>query len=317
MAKKSIPAINESELDTEKPIPRHRVWIREHMFAVCIGAAILLIIAIFFGIRIYKNASHPLTKFMAASAKNFNSSFTFEAEAIQNGKPVMKYTGAYKADASKQNVKAIYEADYGSYTYTGAVFAEGDTHVSGSCYDKQWHVHDCTDRVLNFFDFNTDFKAGRFDGASFLRFTDMTSSYSADELNNFMKVVKSRMDGGSPLAKVDVTTGNGYKTYQYDISLKEFFDLVREKGASIFFSAIDYDAFCALYAANEETVEKAECRFVFTIDSAGWLTDMQLSVKTGDEEFAVECQFSDFGSAEVEIPEAFFDAADAQLDNEN
>ena len=302
MAKKSIPAINESELDTEKPIPRHRVWIREHMFAVCIGAAILLIIAIFFGIRIYKNASHPLTKFMAASAKNFNSSFTFEAEAIQNGESVMKYTGAYEADASKQNVKAIYEADYGSYTYTGAVFAEGDTHVSGSCYDKKWHVHDCT---------------GRFDGASFLRFTDMTSSYSADELNSFMKVFKSRMDGGSPLAKVEVTTGNGYKTYQYDISLKEFFDLVREKGASIFFSAIDYDAFCALYAANEETVNKAECRFVFTIDSAGWLTDMQLSVKTGDEELAVKCQFSDFGSAEVEIPEAFFDAADAQLDNEN
>ena len=307
MANKMIPAINENELDLEPPVSPRKQWIKEHLTLIYVGAAAILIIAIFFGIRWYNNANHPITKFMAASAKNFNSSFTFELEASENGKTVMTYSGSYEADPGKQNLKAVYNADYGDYTYTGCVYSEDGLRASGSLYDGKWRVRDCTEKVLNFFDFNTDYRAGHFDGASFLRFTDLTSSYSADELNSFMKLFKTRMDGNSPLASLEVTSDDGEKTYTFAIDVGEFFDLVRDKGASIFFSAIDYDAFCALYELNEKSVGRSECTFSYTIDSAGWLTAMDLSVTAGGDSFALSCRFDDFGKTEVEIPTKFYE----------
>lgn len=311
MAKKNIPAINESELDVEKPVSPVRLWIKDHMTAVYIGAAVLLIIAIFFGIRIYNNKNHPITKLMSASAKDFNSSFSFEVEAELNGKPMMKYTGAYEADPGKQNVKVLYEADYGDYQYTGVVYSEGETRLSGSLYDGKWRVRDCSEKVLNFFDFNTDYKAGSFDGASFLRFTGLTSRFSADELNSFMKLFKSRMDGKSELASLEIESDGSDRIYTYDISLSEFFDLVRDKGASMFFSAIDYDSFCALYEANENTVKASRCRFSYTINSGGWMSAMSLTWTVGGEEYSIHCTMDDFGTAKVEIPKEFTQAATA------
>lgn len=309
MARKQIPAMSEFELEDEKPISMRRLWLKEHKTAIYIGAAILLIVAVFFGIRIYNNAAHPITKFMRASAKNFNSSFSFKLEAHKDGKTVMQYNGVYSMDPSKMDINALYDADYGKYTYKGVVYTEGDTYVNGNQYDGEWRLHDCTEKALNFFDFNTDYRKGSFDGASFLRFTELTSQYSANELNSFMKLFKSRMDGNSPLSKVEITSKGKSKTYSYDINMKEFFDLVRDKGASIFFSAIDYDAFCALYQLNEKSVSKAACRFTYTIDGAGWLADFSLTLSVGGEEYAVTCTMDDFGTAKVEIPDEISEAA--------
>ncbi len=308
MSKKSIPAISEAELDDEKTISMRRMWLKEHRTAIYIGVAILLIIAVFFGIRYYNNVTHPLTRFVKASAKDFNSSFTFALEAQKDGKAVMKYKGAYTADPSKQDLQVIYDADYGEYTYTGAVYAVGDTYISGNLYDGKWRVRDCTDKVLNFFDFNTDYRKGSFDGASFLRFTELTSQYTAGELNRFMELFKNRMDGKNPLASLEITSTGDVKTYSYQIDTTEFFDLVRDKGASIFFSAIDYDAFCALYKLNEKSVAQSECTFSYSINGAGWMTNLRVSLTVGGEVYAVECTMDDFGKAEVEIPEEFFDA---------
>lgn len=312
MARKSIPAINESELETEKPISPRRQWIKDHMVVVYFGAAILLIIAVFFGIRAYLTSNHPIAKFMAASSKNFNSSFRFDVEAIENNNTVMHYQGTYTADPSKQNVKVLYDADYGSYSYMGAVYSEGETRVSGNLYNGKWRVRDCSEKVLNFFDFNTDYRAGRFDGASFLRFTGLTSSYSADELNNFMKLFKSRMNGDSELAKAEVTSSGDERVYTFDIDLQEFFDLVRDKGAPMFFSALDYDAFCLLYEKNEDTIRRADCTFSYTINNAGWMTAMSVSLTTGGEEYAVRCTMDDFGETEVNLPSAFMEAIETE-----
>lgn len=312
MPKKTIPAINESELDYEKPVSPVKLWIKNHMLAVYIGAAVLLIVAIFFGIRIYNDKNHPVTKLMSASAKDFNSSFSFELEADLNGKPMMKYSGTYEADPAKQNVKALYDADYGDYQYTGAVYAQGETRCSGSLYNGKWRVRDCSEKVLNFFDFNTDYKAGRFDAASFLRFTGLTSQYSADELNRFMKLFKSRMNGSSELAELSVTAEDGSRVYTYDLSLSAFFELVRDKGASIFFSAIDYDAFCKLYEMNEASVKSSECRFSYTINSGGWMSAAALSWTVDGDEYSISCTMDDFGEAKVAIPDGFMEAVNAQ-----
>lgn len=312
MAKKTIPAINESELETEKPISPRRQWIKDHMVVIYFGAAILLIIAVFFGIRAYQNANHPIAKFMAASSKDFNSSFRFDVEAIENGNTVMHYQGAYVADPSKQNLKALYDADYGSYSYMGAVYSEGETRVSGNLYNGKWRVRDCSEKVLNFFDFNTDYRASHFDGASFLRFTGLTSRYSADELNSFMKLFKSRMNGKSELAEAEVASSSDSKVYTFDIDLQEFFDLVRDKGASIFFSAIDYDAFCSLYEMNEDAIRRADCTFSYSINNAGWITEMRLSLTVNGEEYAIKCTMDDFGETEVNLPSAFMEAIETE-----
>ncbi len=312
MARKSIPAINESELETDQPVFSLRDWIKDHLIVIYFGAAILLIIAIFVGISAYQNANHPIAKFMSASSKNFNSSFRFDLEMIENGNTQMRYKGTYSANPSKQNVKALYDADYGSYSYMGAVYSEGETRVNGNLYNGKWRLRDCTEKVLNFFDFNTKYKAGHFDGASFLRFTDLTSRYSADELNTFMKLIKSRMAGDSDLATAKITSSGDSKTYTFEINLREFFDLVRDKGASVFFSSLDYDAFCSMYKQNESTVRQADCIFTYTINNAGWMTEMSLSVTVGDEEYTVKCTMDDFGEAAVNFPSTFMDALEAE-----
>ncbi len=308
MAIKQPKAVQEPKRDEEKPISVQRMWLREHKRVLYVLGALLLIAAIFFGIRYYQNITHPLTRFMKASSKNFNSSFSFALEARRNEEPVMRYTGSYAADPEHQNLRAVYDADYVSYTYKGVVYAENETRLSGSLYDGEWRVRDCTDKLLNFFDFNTDYRKGGFDGASFLRFTDLTTRYSAKELDAFMKLFKIRMDGNSPLAKLSITDQNGAKTYSFAISTEEFFNLVRDKGASIFFSAIDYDAFCALYGANEKTVRNSDCTLSYTINSSGWMSELELSLTVDGDRYAVRCTMDDFGSAEPEIPADFFKA---------
>lgn len=309
MARKQIPAMNEFELEREdeRPISWRRMWLRDHMKAIYIGAAVLLIVAVFFGIRIYNNATHPLTKFMSASSKNFNASFHFDLEAQKDGKTVMKYDGNYRADASKLDISVLYDADYGKYTYQGVVYTDGE-YFGGNCYDGKWRIRNCSEKALNFFDFNTDYKKGSFDGASFLRFTDLTDRYSADELDSFMKLFKSRMDGNSTLAKVTIAESGDQKTYTYDVDMGDFFDLVRDKGASIFFSALDYDAFCAMYKLDEKSVDNASCQFTFTINGGGWLKEFSLTFSVGGEDYAVACTMDDFGTAEVLIPKEVYDA---------
>lgn len=307
MAKNKKPAVPEAISGPRRPVSLPKLWLRSHLYLIYILAAIVIFVGVFIGIRIYNNANHPLTRFMSASAKDFNSSFTFDLQAEENGETIMAFKGAYQADPDKQELHAVYDADYGDYTYTGAVYSEDNTRVSGSLYKDQWRLQDCSEKVLNFFDFNTDYRSGSFDSASFLRFTDLTSQFNAEELGDFMKTFKNRMDGNDPLAAVTTETADdGSKTYTYDIDVSEFFDMVRDKGASIFFSAINYDSFCALYELNQKTVNNSALTFTYTVNGDGWLTGFDVTLAIGDSEYAVHCTMDDFGTAEVVIPEEFF-----------
>ena len=76
----------------------------------------------------------------------------------------------------------------------------------------------------------------------------------------------------------------------------------------MFFSSIDYDSFCALYLSNDPSVKQSGCSFTYTINSGGWLEDVRFSIETGGEVYYVHCAMDDFGAAEVDIPEEFFEA---------
>ena len=309
VAKRTVPSISAFELEDEKPVSMRRLWLRDHKTALIIIGVILVIVAVFFGIRWYNDFSNPITKFMSASAKNFNSSFSFDVSVKTDDKPVMQYSGDYQADPNKQNLLSTYDADYGSYRYSGVVYSVGEDRVRASLYKDTWHFRDVTDKVLNFFDFNTDYRAGSFDGASFLRFTDLTSRFTAGEVNDFMKLLKSRLSGSSELAKLDIHSSDNGKTYTYDINTGAFFELVRDKGASIFFSALDYDAFVALYEMNRSTAAYSDLIFSFTVDGSGSLSALSLSLSDDDASYAIECTMTDVGKTEVEIPAEFLTAA--------
>lgn len=308
MAKKTTPETNVPSERINTPRTFIKMWLKDHLYIFYIILGLLLICGIFFGVRYFKNASHPITRFMNASSKDFSSSFSFELEAQKNGETVMEYSGSYAADPSKQNLKAVYDADYGDYTFTGAVYSEGNTRINGNYYDGKWRVRDCSDKVINFFDFHTDYQKGQFDAASFLRFTELTFQFSPDELVKFMQLFKTRMDGNSPLAKLDITSEGSDKTYTFNIDMGEFFDMVRENGASVFYSVIEYDTFCALYEANEDIAGKADAVFRYTINGSGYLTDLYLSLEANGDEFSLHCTMDDFGSADPEIPQEFFEA---------
>ena len=81
---------------------------------------------------------------------------------------------------------------------------------------------------------------------------------------------------------------------------------------SIFFSSIDYDAFCTLYEKNTASVKNSDCTFRFTVNSSGYLSELDFTLTVGEEEYAVHCTMDDFGEAEADIPKAFFEAENAE-----
>jgi len=291
-----------------KPMSLPQMWIRDHMTAFIIFCSAIVIAGIFFGIRYYHNANHPLTKLMKASAKDFNTSFSFHIEARKNGEAIMIYDGVYKGEPSKQKVQAIYDADYGSYTYTGAVYAQGDTRIRGSLYDGKWRIRRCSSKIADFFDFCASARRGKFNSSAFLSFAELSADYSGEELDKFGKTFKQRMASGSELASLEITSDSGGKTYAYEIDLEEFFDLVREKGASVFYNVTDYNDFCDLYDLNEQNIGESGCTLRYTISKSGYLTDFYFAMTAGGDSYELICEMDDFGSAEVDIPDEFFDA---------
>ena len=124
-----------------------------------------------------------------------------------------------------------------------------------------------------------------------------------------MKLFKEQMGGNTDLAALEITSDDSGKTYTYTVSTAEFFDMVRDKGASIFFSSIEYDAFCHLYEHNESVVSDSDCTLSYTINSAGYMTALELSLTAGGEEFAVRTGMTDCGSTKVDVPLEFIEAA--------
>lgn len=301
--------VSESEAVETALANRRREWLKMHRNYIFAGIGIVFVALIVFGIYLYFQSTNPMSRFNAALAKDFSSSFHYDIHVTENDKSVMHYDGAISIDRSKHDLQSLYEADYNSYTYTGAVYAHGKDKVKGSYYDKKWVIRDCADSVQDFFDFDKDFRAGKFNTGAFLRFTKLTSDYSTEELNKTIGVLKQRLSTNSPIATIKTQNIEGGKRYDYTINLYELFSKIKEDGAPVFYRATDYDKFVALFDANKTILEKASCTASFEIDSAGYLTNFNITVTAEGQSFGLSCTMSDFSTAEVEIPESFFKAA--------
>ena len=302
----------EIEIIEQEMRQRRKSWLRSHMTAIYIVAGILIAVLVFFGIKWYNDSHSPINRLISASGKNLGSSFSFHVTAQKNAEVVMSYDGAVKIDPSDKTIYAAYDAAYSSYSYQNILYSSGKRYYKGNLYQNQWVVSECTERAQEFFDFYTDYRHGDFDGGSFLRFTGLNSVFSSTELESFLDTVKSRLSTDSAIAKITTLRADGYTSYHYDIDLKELLDLIRNRGASIFYTSPDYNRFVARLDANAENIDKALCTLDFTITSSGYLSDLKLCIQTQENTYTVHAEMDHFGEAEPKIPDEFFEAARLQ-----
>ncbi len=303
--------LSDREIAEEKRRLFRQAWFIEHRTHLFIGIGIVLIALTFLFIRLYQKSTNPVNRFMSASAKTFESSFSFDLTVGEDGEDIMHYTGALTLERAHHGMSALYDAQYTDYGYTAATLATGTSAVSGNYYDEKWRLHSCTDAVHNFYDFDTDFRGGRFDAGAFLRFTGLTSDYSATELERFFNSLRDYMASDSTIASVTRDSVDGGTEYTFDISLEGLFRLIESDGASVFYRSSDYDAFKQKLAANESLIHAAVCKLNFLVDNKGCLSAITLTLGIGEKNYSFNCIFSEIGSADVELPEGFTEAVAA------
>lgn len=301
--------VKEMEIIEEALAIRRRDWIKTHLSYIYAGVGVIVVALIVFGIYMYFQSTNPMSRFISSLSKDFSTSFHYDVKITENEKPMMSFTGDIAVDRSKHKIESLYEADYNSYTYTGAVYAQNKSAAKGSFYNNKWTTHDCTDNAQDFFDFDKAFRAGGFDGGAFLRFTGLTSDYSTRELNHAVGVLKQRLSTNSPIATIKAEKAEDGTRYRYIINLYELFSMIKKDGASVFYRATDYDKFVALFDANKTVLENADCTASFVVDSAGYMTSFEMTVMTEGQSYGLTCEMSDFSTAKVEVPESFLKAA--------
>lgn len=288
---------------------RRRDWIKSNRTYLFAGVGIVVVILIVLLISMLFRNSNPMSRFCSSLSNNFNSSFQFNIRMTEDEIPVMSYEGSVDVDRSKHTAQADYRADYESYQYTGTVYADRYTAKKGTYYDNKWLVRDCLDNAQDFFDFDRDFRSGNFDAGSFLRFTGLTSEFSTRELDAFVDTLMKRLSTDSAIATIKTEKTDGNSIYHYDISIQALFDMIKQDGASVFYRASDYDVFCETYELNKAVISNAKCTLDFTVNGSGNMTLLEVKVAANGKSYGLTCYMSEFGEAQVEVPQGFLKAA--------
>lgn len=303
----------ERDIIREERAMFRRMWIRDHLPHIFIAVGIILVLLVFLVVRNYQDFNNPISKLMGAAAKDFDSSFAFEMVVSEDGAPVMTYSGTADPDRSSQHISLLYQAKYTDYEFTAATLADEKRSVSGNMVDGKWRVKDCTSKVQDFFDFDTDFKKGKIDTGAFLRFADKTSDYSAGELSEFIEKMSKRIYSDKSLATVTTSKTDDGTVYKIELNAKNLLEMIVNDGASVFYRSSDYINFRSRFTANEQYLEGASCVIDFTVKD-GYLTEFNISASAEERVFSVGISFSDFGTATVEIPEDFIAEADKMIE---
>ena len=305
----------EIELIAEEMREQRRSWVRSNITFIYIAAGVLVALLVFLLIRVYNNNTNPISRFISSSGKNLGSSYTFEVTAEKNGETQMSFSGAMKTNTGSQGVDIEYTADYSNYSYQNVVYTNGAVSYKGNYYDGQWTITDCSEKVQEFFDFYNDYKNGKFDGGSFLRFSGLNNRIYSIELNKFMDTIRSRLATDSSIAAITSTKSGKDTMYHYDINLEGLLKLIRERGAPVFYTLPDYNRFLNKLEANVERIQRSKCSIDFTVNSAGNMTDFVLLIDTATDEYKIICKFDNFGRTEPEIPEEFLDTIGVRTGN--
>ena len=161
----SEPRAVRKEIDIieEALAERRRDWIKTHMIYLYAVIGVVIVGISFLFIQLYNGNTNPISRFISATSKNFGTSFRYDVTLSENGESVMHYDGTASIHRSQHSLEAVYDAEYTDYSYRAVVKADNSSSVKGVYYKNKWTAHDCTEKVLDFFDFDTDFRAGNFD----------------------------------------------------------------------------------------------------------------------------------------------------------
>ena len=296
--------------DIQATIARERKeWFMRNRMIIMMIAGILAVALIFVGIKIYNDSHNPMSRFVRASAKNLGTSFSFNIVAEKNGDLMLHYTGSAQFDTDRQRVAVIYDADCVEYQYRNVIYTDDQTTYKGNYYNGQWTLSDCTEKVQNYFDFYKDYRSGRFDGGAFLRFFELNAAYSAQETEQFVKLVTDRMSTDSSIATFTTASDEKGTTYRYEVEPEALCDLIINQGASVFFRSSDYNLFVKKADANRARLAASDCRLSFTISPSGYLSILEVEIITPDGSYTVKCLMGNFGSNKPDISDDFYEAA--------
>lgn len=308
--------MTEREFIREQMRLSRREWLARHRTVIYVVIGVVFALLIFFGIRLYNSYNNPVTWLTQACVKDFGTSFDFNVTLSEDGEPSMKYAGSADFDRTARTVKALYDADYGSYSYKGALDAERDHAVKGSLYKDKWLVRDCTDQVMDFFSLDKSLNNGKLDTGALLRFLSLTSEFSSDEIERFSKQLSGLLSSNSTLSTVTASSEDGGTRYEFEIHTDELFRIIAEDGAPLFYHSSDYTAFKERYEVNKRELEGKTFKLHYIINSKGYLTEFGIEIEADDVVYKLDCDMSGFGEAEVELPAEFLEAAEALTGSE-
>ena len=286
-----------------------KIWIRKHKVRIYAALGIVIVALIILFIRFYYEGTNPMSRFNSSLAKDFGTSFDFTVDMSKNDEDVMSYKGSASFDRSKRRIEALYDATYTGYFYKSALYTDSAKSMRGSYFNGKWTVSDVSEKVMNYFDFDTDYRSGGFDAGALLRFTELTTVYSSIQLDKSVKLLRERLSTNSSIATITSHSTDDGTTYDYDIDLSAVMKMICDEGAPLFYRSTDYDVFKARYLANLDNIRDSEMTMSFTVDNRGYMSALEMSITTGSDEYRLSCKMSNFGESTVEIPDEFFKTA--------
>ncbi len=306
--KKPLPKIVRMyEPEEESNIERYK------SFPVFVGIGALVVFIIVFAIIYFNSSNNVLKSFVDASSKNFDcSSFSYNVSTKLNGVSQMEYEGDIEFDLNGQILKSVYSADYTEYTYDTVVHCESTQSYRGNYYDGKWIVDSYSDKALDFFDFYRDYRKHEFDAGAALRFTGLNSTFSAQgfdaSFDDIVNELTKPKNIDSVLCVQTVTSDKG-TTVTMTPQLEQVFDIIVDEIGSAYLSANEYTQFLQTVENSRDNLHSAEAVISYTITADGYLSDILVNYTIGNDTYEINIEMSDFGVAQVDVPDSFYEAA--------
>ncbi len=282
-------------------------------FPVFVGAALLLVVLIIVFMFVVNHNNNAFVMLNKASVRAFDSgSFHYSVDAGINGTSYMQYEGDMEFDLNAQVMNSNYHAVYENYEYDSVVYSKGANAYRGNLYKGKWSVDDYSDKMLDFFDFYRDYRKGDFDAGAAVRFTDSNDVFNAQQLKESVNDIFSQLSSTRNMNTVmgqEIKALDGETTVIFTPQLKEVFDLVVSEIGSAFSGADAYAAFKESVENSEEKLSLAQMTMSYTISREGYLTDFSLNYTVDNNTYFIIAKLSEFGEAEVVIPQDFLTAA--------
>ena len=287
-------------------------------FPVFVGAAVALVVLVFAIIFLVNTASSSLEKFNKAVVKNFESdSFDYHISAGIDDKTLMDYEGSLVFELDTQTFESVYHATYENYEYDSVTYAHGADAFSGSYYGGKWSVENFTNKALDFFSFYRNYEKGKFDAGSAVRFTGLNNTFDAVQLQYSIENMIKELSGSYAQKHIlcqSVETDENGTTITFEPKNDEVADIVLNNISSAFTSAKEFEKFKEVIEGSTDNLSKSQTVISFTISRDKYLTDIHLAHTVNGKCYKIDVKMSNFGSAEVEIPDSFMVATGKEVE---